>query len=180
MDRKLVPHHSHWGAFNAVVEEGRVVGVVPFDFDPDPSPLIEAIPEAVHSPTRIARPTVRAGWLEKGKASGAGRGHEPFVPVAWEEALDLVAGELARVRREHGPAAIMGGSQGWSSAGHFHEARAQLRRFLAASGGFVDQTSNYSFGTALTFLPHILGSAQAVTGPLTSWTSIARILASRR
>jgi hypothetical protein len=36
MDRKLVPHHSHWGAFNAVVEDGRVVGAVPFDFDPIP------------------------------------------------------------------------------------------------------------------------------------------------
>ncbi len=174
MDRKFVPHHAHWGAFNAVVEDGKVVGAVPFDFDPDPSPLIEAIPDAVHSPTRIARPMVRAGWLEKGRGSGAGRGHEPFVPVAWEKALDLVAGELARVRREHGPSAVMGGSQGWSSAGHFHEARGQLRRFLAAGGGFVDQTSNYSFGTALTFLPHILGSSQAVTGPLTSWSSIAR------
>jgi biotin/methionine sulfoxide reductase len=174
MDRKLVPHHSHWGAFNAVVEDGRVVGAVPFDFDPDPSPLIEAIPDAVHSPTRITRPMVRSGWLQKRRISGAGRGREPFVPVEWEAALDLVAGELVRVRREGGPAAIMGGSQGWSSAGHFHEARGQLRRFLAASGGFVDQTSNYSFGTALTFLPHILGSAQAVTGPLTSWPSIAR------
>jgi biotin/methionine sulfoxide reductase len=109
-----------------------------------------------------------------GQISGAGRGREPFVPVEWAEALDLVAGELARVRREGGPAPIMGGSQGWSSAGHFHEARGQLRRFLTASGGFVDQTSNYSFGTARTFLPHILGSAQAVTGPLTSWPSIAR------
>lgn len=67
----------------------------------------------------------------------------------------------------------MGGSQGWGSAGNFHEARGQLRRFLAAFGGFVDQTSNYSFGTALTFLPHILGTAQAVAGPLTSWSSIA-------
>ena len=28
-------------------------------------------------------------------------------------------------------------------------------------GGFIDQTSNYSFGTALIFLPHVLGSAQA-------------------
>src|SRR5438045_1937986 len=36
MNRKLVPHHSHWGAFNAVVEDGNVVGAVPFDFDPDP------------------------------------------------------------------------------------------------------------------------------------------------
>ena len=174
MHRRLVPHHSHWGAFSAVVEDGKVVGAVPFDLDPDPSPLIEAIADAVHSPTRIAGPMVRAGWLEQGAASGVGRGREPFVPVEWDRALQLVAGELIRVRREHGPAAIMGGSQGWSSAGHFHEARAQLRRFLAASGGFVDQTSNYSFGTALTFLPHILGNAQAVTGPLTSWSSIAR------
>jgi biotin/methionine sulfoxide reductase len=174
MDRKLVPHHSHWGAFNAVVEHDRVVGAVPFDFDPDPSPLIEAIPDAVHSPTRITRPMVRSGWLQNGQMSGAGRGREPFVPVEWETALDLVAGELTRVRRQYGAAAIMGGSQGWSSAGHFHEARGQLRRFLAAAGGFVDQTSNYSFGTALTFLPHILGSAQAVTGPLTSWQSMVR------
>ncbi|HKS90085.1 MAG TPA: molybdopterin-dependent oxidoreductase [Stellaceae bacterium] len=174
MGQKLVPHHSHWGAFNAVVEAGRVVGAVPFDFDPDPSPLIAAIPDAVYSPTRIAGPMVRSGWLRGDRASGGGRGREPFVPVGWEHALELVAGELRRVRREHGPSAIMGGSQGWSSAGHFHEARGQLRRFLAASGGFVDQTSNYSFGTALTFLPHILGNAQAVTGPLTSWSSIAR------
>src|SRR5262249_59299861 len=66
------------------------------------------------------------------------------------------------------------GWQGWGSAGIFHDARGQVRRFLAAFGGFVDQTSNYSFGAALTFLPHVLGSAQAVTGPLTSWPSIAR------
>ncbi len=171
---ELVRHHSHWGAFSAVVEGGRVVGVKPFEHDPDPSRLIEAIPAAVHSALRVAQPMVRQGWREGGGGSGAGRGREPFVPVSWERALDLVAGEIDRVRRAHGPAGIMGGSQGWSSAGLFHEARVQVRRFLGASGGFVDQASNYSFGTALTFLPHILGSAQAVTGPLTSWASIAR------
>ncbi len=170
---KLVRNHAHWGAFFAEVEDGRVVGVRPFERDPDPSTLIEAIPAAVHSPTRIARPMVRAGWLEHGPGGGGGRGREKFVAVTWARALDLVAGELARVKREHGNGAIMGGSQGWSSAGIFHEARGQLRRFLAAYGGFVDQTSNYSFGAALTFLPHVLGSAQAVTGPLTSWSSIA-------
>ena len=174
MTQMLVRNHSHWGAFNAVVEHGRVVGVTPFELDPDPSRLIEAIPAAVHSEMRIAQPMVREGWLARGPGSGAGRGRERFVPVEWERALDLVAGEIRRVRSEHGGGAIMGGSQGWSSAGLFHEARVQLRRFLAAGGGFVDQVSNYSFGTALTFLPHILGSAQAVTGPLTSWSSIAR------
>jgi len=174
MAETLVHHHSHWGAFSAVVEDGRVVGVRPFEHDPDPSPLIENIPASVHSDTRIARPMVREGWLKHGRGNGEGRGRDAFVPVSWERALDLVAGELRRVRDTHGPGGIMGGSQGWSSAGLFHEARVQVRRFLAAAGGFVDQTSNYSFGTALTFLPHILGSPQAVSGPVTSWSSIAR------
>src|SRR5438046_6138738 len=105
MNRKLVPHHSHWGAFNAIVEDGKVVGAVPFDFDPDPSPLIEAIPDAVQSPLRIARPVVRAGWLKDGRASGKGRGREPFLPVDWEQALELVARQLWRVRCGHGPSA---------------------------------------------------------------------------
>src|SRR5579862_8187354 len=171
---KLVRNHSHWGSFFAEVADGRVVGVRPFERDPDPSPLLEAIPAAVHSQTRVACPVVREGWLKNGPGHGEGRGREPFVPVSWDRALDLVAGELSRVKRDYGHAAIMAGSQGWGSAGIFHEARGQLRRFMAIFGGFIDQTSNYSFGTALVFLPHVIGSAQAVTGPLTSWSSIAR------
>src|ERR1700716_3565709 len=167
---KLVPNHSHWGAFLAEVKDGRFIGVQPFARDPDPSPLIEAMPAAVYSATRIAQPMVREGFPNNRE----GRGREPYVPVSWDRALDLVAGELERVRRDHGHAAIMGGSQGWGSAGIFHDARTQVRRFLSAFGGFVDQASNYSFGAALTFLPHVLGNAQAVTGPLTSWSSIAR------
>jgi biotin/methionine sulfoxide reductase len=170
----LVRNHSHWGAFSAEVEDGRIVGVRPFERDPDPSHLINAIPDAVHSKSRIAQPMVREGWLKHGPGNGKGRGCEPFVPVSWDKALDLVAGEIERVRRLYGNAAIMGGSQGWSSAGLFHEARVQLHRFLAASGGYTDQVMNYSFGAALAFLPHIVGSPQSVVGPLTSWSSIAR------
>ena len=171
---RLIQSHSHWGAFLAEVEDGRVVGVRPFARDSDPSPLLQAMPAAVHSPMRIAQPMVREGWLANGPGASEGRGRELFVPVSWERALDLVAGELRRVRDTYGHSAIMGGSQGWGSAGIFHDARTNVRRFLAAFGGFVDQASNYSFGAALTFLPHILGSAQAVSGPLTSWSSIAR------
>jgi biotin/methionine sulfoxide reductase len=171
---KLVRNHAHWGSFIAEVEDGRIVGVKPFERDPDPSPMIEAVPAAVYSKTRVAQPMVREGWLGHGPGSGDGRGREPFVPVSWDRALDLVAGELSRVKRDHSNDAIMAGSQGWSSAGIFHEARGQLRRFMATFGGFIDQASNYSFGTALVFLPHVVGFAQPVTGPLTSWSSIAR------
>jgi biotin/methionine sulfoxide reductase len=170
----LVPSHSHWGAFLAEVEGGRVTGVRPFAKDPDPSPLIGSIPAMVHSPVRIARPMVRKGWLEHGPGGGGGRGREPFVAVEWDTALGLVARELQRVYEAHGPGGILGGSQGWASAGLFHNARAQLHRFLSSCGGFVDQATNYSFGAAQAFLPHILGTGQAVSGPLTSWSSIAR------
>jgi biotin/methionine sulfoxide reductase len=174
MTTRRVRNHSHWGAFFAEVEDGRVVGVQPFEHDPQPSRLTQAIPDAVHSPLRIAQPMVRQGFLARGSGTGRARGREPFVPVSWDIALDLVAGEIDRVRRRYGNNAIMGGSQGWGSAGVFHEARGQLHRFLAAAGGYVDQTMNYSFGAALAFLPHVVGSPQSVVGPLTSWSSIAR------
>ena len=99
---QLVRNHSHWGAFFAEVEDGRIVGVRPFERDPDPSHLINAIPDGVHSKSRIAQPMVREGWLKHGPGHGEGRGREPFVPVSWDKALDLVAGEIERVRREHG------------------------------------------------------------------------------
>ena len=159
---KLVRNHSHWGAFLAEVEDGRVVGVRPFERDPGSI----ALDRSGAGGRAFADPHCAAdgarGLAAHGPGHGEGRGREPFVPVSWERALDLVAGELLRVKRDHGHDAIMAGSQGWGSAGIFHEARGQLRRFMATFGGFVDQTSNYSFGTALVFLPHVLGSAQAV------------------
>ena len=69
---KLVRNHSHWGAFLAEVEDGRIVGVRPFEHDPDPSPIIEAVPEAVHSRTRIPQPMVREGWLKHGARTRRG------------------------------------------------------------------------------------------------------------
>ena len=72
-----------------------MVGVRPFERDPDPSPLIEAFPEAVYSKTRVMRPMVREGYLARGPESRAGRGRERFVPVSWERALDLVRGRAS-------------------------------------------------------------------------------------
>ena len=139
----------------------------PFALDPDPSAdRCDPVPSFA-DPHRLADGApgmARRG--QRGRAWPRGiRGRR------MGSCARFVAREISRVRHEHGR--IMGGSQGWGSAGKFHEARGQLHRFLAACGGFVAQTSNYSFGTALTFLPHILGTAQAVAGPLTSWSSIA-------
>jgi len=173
MAKQRFRNQSHWGAFWAEVEDGRVVGVSPFEHDPNPSPLIDSIPGATHSENRVTAPMVRKGWLENGPTgTGEGRGREPFVRVSWDKAYELVADELSRVKSEHGNESILGGSYGWSSAGIFHYARTQVRRFLFSFGGCTDQSANYSFGSATFFVPHIVGNLQSVTGPNTSWSAI--------
>ena len=168
----LVPHSAHWGAFTAVVENDRLVAVRPPPGDPAPPALLASIPEAVHSPLRIGRPHVRKGWLAGDRAGGTPRGGEPFVPVDWDTATRLVAGEVARVRDAHGPASLFGGSYGWASAGRFHHARSQLHRLLASAGGYTAQLTNYSYGAGMTLMPHIMGDGEVVFGPVVEWRDI--------
>ncbi len=168
MTIKRFPSLAHWGAFNALVEDGRVIGCEPFTHDPAPSPMLDAVPAMVHSPLRIARPAVREGWREGKPRTGADR----FREVSWDEALALVADELARVRQQHGAESIFGGSYGWSSAGRVHHARTLVRRFLFLGGGCVDQLGNYSFGAAQFFLPHVIGTFDPVAGGVTDWSSV--------
>lgn len=161
---------SHWGAFRMQVSEGRLESVAPFEHDPNPTPLIGVWPEMLTSDLRVAAPVVRRGWLEGD--GGAARGEDEFVRIPWDHALELVAGELAHVRRTWGNQAIFGGSYGWSSAGRLHHARTLVHRFLNTIGGFTAQVTNYSFGAGMTFLPRIVGGADAVSATLSSWRGI--------
>ncbi|MFC5522932.1 molybdopterin-dependent oxidoreductase [Polaromonas jejuensis] len=167
------PSLSHWGAFTAVVTDGRLVSCEPFAHDSAPSPILQSMPGMVHSDLRIRRPAVRQGWLAQRQGSDrSARGSEAFVEVDWDVALDLVAGELARVRGDHGPAALFGGSYGWSSAGRLHHARTLTHRFLHASGGCTTQAGNYSWGAAQFLLPYVIGTYAPVTGRVTDWESL--------
>lgn len=168
-----IMHGSHWGAFRAQTENGRVVGVTPFELDPNPSHILDAIPEMLYGETRIARPSVRESVARRGPgANPERRGAEPFVEVSWERALDLVAAELRRVKTAHGNEAIFAGSYGWSSAGRFHHAKTQMQRFMNRFGGFTGQLHNYSYAAALAVLPHILGTAEVSQGPVSDWDGI--------
>ena len=162
---------SHWGTYRVLASNGCVTGVEPFENDPEPSPMIEAMPSMVHADCRVSQPMVRKGWLENGhRSDGADRGVEPFVAVSWDTALDLVAAEIDRIRSEHGNDSIFA-SSGWASAGTFHSAATQLKRFFNDVGGFVDQVTNYSFGSASVIVPRVTGGMEPVMRP-TSWPNI--------
>ena len=170
---RIHPHSAHWGAFDAVAEEGRLREARPFARDAAPGALLASIPDAVHARSRIDRPHIREGWL-RGERAGSERGRDRFVPVPWDRAIRLAAEETRRVRAEAGDAAILGGSYGWSSAGRFHHARSQLHRFLGLGGGFTAQVTNYSYGAGMTLMPHVLGTNDVLQGPVTDWDGIAR------
>ncbi|WP_225730051.1 MULTISPECIES: molybdopterin guanine dinucleotide-containing S/N-oxide reductase [unclassified Nocardia] len=169
----MTTHLTHWGAFEATSDGIRLTEVRPWRDDPEPTPLIENVASAQHHPTRIDQPYVRKGWLEHGPGAAA-RGDEPFVPVSWETALDLLAGELARVYREYGPEAVYGGSYGWASAGRFHHAQSQVHRFLNCLGGYVAHRNSYSLGASTVLLPHIITDVDTILARATTKSVVAR------
>jgi len=90
---------THWGTYRVDVEDGRVTALRAFEHDPDPSAIGHGIIDVLDGPTRIHAPMIRNSWLEGGPGKkGALRGQDKFVQVSWEEANQLVATELNRVR----------------------------------------------------------------------------------
>ncbi|MEM8974565.1 MAG: molybdopterin-dependent oxidoreductase [Pseudomonadota bacterium] len=166
---------SHWGAGIVAERPDGALDVLPHPDDPDPSRINENIGSALRSDARIRRPAVRASYLKHGPGKVDGkRGAEAFVEVSWDTALELVANELNRVRSNYGNEAVYAGSYGWASAGRFHHAQSQLKRFLNAAGGFVRSEGNYSYHAALILMPHILGNFREHITEATRWSTVAQ------
>ena len=164
---------NHWGTYRVRSEGGKAIEMLDFERDPDPSPIGPGILDIQDGPTRITQPMIRESWLMHGPGSRSDlRGQEPFVAVSWDEANKLVADDLKRVTRDHGNNAIFAGCYGWASAGRFHHAPSQLKRFLNTVGGFTNSFGTYSFAAAEAMVPHILGSYREYLATATSWESM--------
>ncbi len=156
--RNRVPTVAHWGHFTVDVDDDRITAVQGYDDDGFISPLGQALLDTRDPNVRIEQPMVRRGYLEQGLANdGTRRGREPFVAVSWDEALNLAANALTDVRERYGNASIYAGSYGWASAGRFHNAQAQLHRFLNLFGGYTRSSGSYSAAAGERILPHVLG-----------------------
>ncbi|KFD21341.1 trimethylamine-N-oxide reductase [Yokenella regensburgei ATCC 49455] len=164
---------AHWGAFEAIVREGKMVDVRPIKDDPYPNELITMAPHQVHAPNRIKYPMVRKSWLEGGAKDSKPelRGRDEWVRVSWDKAMHLVAAEISRLQKEHGPSSIYAGSYGWKSVGMFHNPRTLLQRMMNLAGGFVGYSGDYSTGAAQVIMPHVVGSVE-VYEQQTAWPNV--------
>ena len=164
---------THWGTYRVESENGVPSALHPFEEDPNPSPIGDSMLETLSGPCRIDAPMVRRGFLEHGALSDrSARGTDEFVQVGWDQALDLVAAELNRVRDKFDNTAIYGGSYGWASAGRFHHAQSQLRRFMNLFGGCTVSRNTYSYASAEVIMPHVVGQMSDLLLEHTSWRSI--------
>ncbi|RTL55225.1 MAG: Asp-tRNA(Asn)/Glu-tRNA(Gln) amidotransferase GatCAB subunit C [Bradyrhizobiaceae bacterium] len=150
----------HWGTYEVQRGSGNSFCLAPLEDDPDPSPIGPSLVAGLQDPCRIRQPHVRKGWLEgrrAGDSRAGGRGSDPFVPVSWNDALDLVAAELRETAARYGNSAIFAGSYGWGSAGRFHHPQSQLHRFMNCFGGYTSSVNAYSFAAAEVIVPHVVG-----------------------
>ncbi len=153
---RRIPHCCHWGAFSAIVDGDAIVGIEPHPIDPAPSHMLAALPDLMDARVRIDRPYVREGWLRSRERSG--RGSDRMVAVSWDQALDLVASEIDRVRTTYSNDAIFAGSYGWTSAGRLHHAQSVLKRLMNCVGGYTAHVDTYSVGAGAVIARHVLGT----------------------
>lgn len=165
---------SHWGLFEVETSTTGAPELKPWRGDPDPNDIGRHLLAPSVQAVRVLKPAVRRSWLERGPGAAPDlRGREPFVEVEWDHALDLVSAELARVKAAYSNEAIFAGSYGWSSAGRFHHAQSQLRRFFNCIGGFVWHNDSYSLGAGRVIMPHVMMPLEVAWDQATSFDVMA-------
>jgi anaerobic dimethyl sulfoxide reductase subunit A len=99
---------------------------------------------------RLKYPMKRKNW-EPGGGKKELRGRDEWVRISWDEALDLVAAEIKRIRTQYGNEAIM-------------ETGSTLRRMMTMLGGAVTSWGTTSWGTWFYTGPKIgLGDGLSLT-----------------
>jgi molybdopterin guanine dinucleotide-containing S/N-oxide reductase-like protein len=137
------------------VKDGKILRMIPINFDDtDPAPwTIKArgkdftpprrttlaphgqnAKSIVYSPDRCLYPMKRVDFDPDGERNTHMRGKSGYERISWDEALDIVANEIKRAKREHGPGAMAvshGSHHTWGNIGYYLSA---LYRFRNAVG----------------------------------------------
>jgi trimethylamine-N-oxide reductase (cytochrome c) len=137
------------------VKDGKILRVTPIDYEesdakpwtieahgkkftPPRKGMINAdtlnMKSQIYSRDRILHPMKRVDFDPNGARNPEKRGESGYVRISWDEALDIVANEIKRVKKEYGPGAIMhsmGSHHLWGSTGYWISA---LRRLMNSIG----------------------------------------------
>ncbi len=105
-------------------------------------PFSLAYKKRVHSPNRILYPLKRVDWDPDGERHPENRGKSKYVRISWDEATDIIAGEIRRINAQYGPYAILGQIDGHGEAHTVHSAHGCSSPLLKLMGGWTMQGRN--------------------------------------
>ncbi|SHH13141.1 molybdopterin-dependent oxidoreductase [Pollutimonas bauzanensis] len=86
------------------------------------SPHASALKSMVYSDKRLLYPMKRVDFDPDGERNPQNRGISGYERISWDEALDTVASEIKRMKKEHGPGAIaipMPSHHQWGNIGYY-------------------------------------------------------------
>jgi anaerobic selenocysteine-containing dehydrogenase len=96
----------------------------------------------VYSPNRILYPIKRVDWDPKGQRNPQNRGVSKYVRISWDEALDIVAGEIKRVLKKYGPEGVLLQAEGHGESKVVNAAHGCSTYLMKHLGGYTQQIRN--------------------------------------
>jgi len=105
-------------------------------------PLSLAYKKRIYSPNRIKYPLKRVDWDPNGERHPENRGKSKFKRISWDEALEIVAGEIKRMHKQYGPYAIFAQGDGHGETKTVHAPHGCQTLLLGKMGGFTQQVRN--------------------------------------
>src|SRR5665647_1575755 len=128
------------------VQDGKILRITPMDLDDTDAaswtieargrtftpprrttvmPYTAGHKSMIYSPKRVLTPLKRVDFDPNGERNCEKRGESGYEPISWDEALDIVCGEINRIKRAEGPGAILttcGSHHLWGNVGYRHSA----------------------------------------------------------
>lgn len=155
---KKISTASHFGAFYAHVQDGKIVDISPHESDHRPMAFTKALIDRNYASNRIKYPYVRKSYLEGKKDNKKLRGNDVFVRVSWDKAIDLVYKKLQETNRKN---IYNGIYSGWSHPGLLNSVPTLGGKFFnVAKGGAIGTSGEYSNGAAGPTNPGIIGDME--------------------
>ena len=96
----------------------------------------------VYSKNRVRYPLKRVDFDPKGERNPQNRGKSPYVRISWDEAAQIVADELVRIKETYGPEAVLCQADMHGEGKHVAPSHGCPNRLLALMGGYTLQMRN--------------------------------------
>jgi len=152
---KRYTSNTNGGPVFVYVKDNKIIRITPIEFDDSDAapwtitargkkftpprkttvnPYTLAWKSMVYSRDRLLYPMKRVDFDPHGERNCQNRGISGYERISWDEALDIVAGQIRRVKKEYGPGAILNGSGSHHTWGHLGYWLSSRLRFFNTIG----------------------------------------------